>query len=258
MGALFGQTCFKPGMTKCTYGTGGSLLMNTGLKPISSRRGMLATVAWGLDGRVEYALEGLLFVVGAAVQWLRDELKIIDCSEDSESCAMKVPDTNGVYFVPAFVGLSAPYWDPYARGTIVGLTRGANRNHLIRATLESMAYQVKDVIGCMQQDSGIGELEVRVDGGAARNDFLMQFQADLLGSPVMRPKIVEAAARGCAFLAGLSTGFWKDQEELVGTFELDREFTPRMDAKRRKDLYAGWQKAVERSKDWEEHASAPG
>jgi glycerol kinase len=256
MGALFGQTCFKPGMTKCTYGTGGSLLMNTGLKPIPSQRGMLTTVAWGIDGRVEYALEGLLFVVGAAVQWLRDELQIIGSSEESEVCARKVSDTNGVYFVPAFVGLPAPYWDAYARGTIVGLTRGANRNHLVRATLESMAYQIKDVIGCMQKDSGISELEVRVDGGAARNDFLMQFQADLLGSPVMRPKIVEAAARGSAFLAGLSTGFWKDQDELVGTFELDRKFLPQMDAKRRQTLYAGWQKAVERSKDWEEHASA--
>jgi glycerol kinase len=253
MSALFGQACFKPGMTKCTYGTGGSLLMNTGLSPIPSKRGMLTTVAWGLDGRVEYALEGLIFVSGAAVQWLRDELKLISTSEESEACAKQVPDTNGVYFVPAFVGLSAPYWDAYARGTIVGLTRGANRCHLIRATLESIAYQVRDVIDCMRRDSGISDLEVRVDGGAARNDFLMQFQADLLGSQVLRPKIVEAAARGCAFLAGLSTGFWKDQAELEGTFELDRTFGPQCDEKKRAFLYAGWQRAVERSKDWEEH-----
>ncbi len=252
MGALFGQACFKPGMTKATYGTGGSLLMNTGEKPIPSKRGLLTTVAWGFNGRVEYALEGLLFVIGASIQWLRDELKIISSSEESEACARQVSDTNGVYFVPAFVGLSAPYWDPYARGMIVGLTRGANRNHLVRATLESMAYQMKDVIGTMQLESGISELELKVDGGAARNDFLMQFQADLLGSPVMRPKIVEAAARGCAFLAGLSTGFWKDQDELAGTFELDRKFEPQMEETKRRALYAGWLKAVERSKDWVE------
>jgi len=255
MGALFGQACFKPGMTKATYGTGGSLLMNTGEKPIPSTRGLLTTVAWGLNGTVEYALEGLLFIVGASIQWLRDELKIIRTSEESEACAREVSDTNGVYFVPSFVGLSAPYWDPYARGAIVGLTRGANRNHLVRAALESMAYQMKDVIEAMQKDSGISELELRVDGGAAKNDFLMQFQADLLGSPVMRPKIVEAAARGCAFLAGLATGFWKDQNDLSGTFELDRRFVPQIDDKKRRALYAGWQKAVGRSMDWAEHTT---
>jgi len=256
MGALFGQACFKPGMTKATYGTGGSLLMNTGAKPIPSTRGLLTTVAWGLNGTVEYALEGLLFIVGASVQWLRDELRIIRTAEESEECAREVSDTNGVYFVPAFVGLSAPYWDPYARGIIVGLTRGVNRNHLVRAALESMAYQMKDVILAMQKDSGINELELKVDGGAAKNDFLMQFQADLLGSPVMRPKVVEAAARGCAFLAGLATGFWKDLDELVDTFELDRKFVPQIDDEKRRSLYAGWQKAVGRSVDWAEHGAA--
>jgi len=256
MGALFGQACFRPGMTKATYGTGGSLLMNTGAKPVSSRRGLLTTIAWGLNGTVEYALEGLLFIVGASVQWLRDELRIIRTAEESEVCAREVSDTNGVYFVPAFVGLSAPYWDPYARGIVVGLTRGVNRNHLVRAALESMAYQMKDVILAMQKDSGISELELKVDGGAAKNDFLMQFQADLLGSPVMRPRVVEAAARGCAFLAGLATGFWKDQDELVGTFELDRKFMPQISDEDRRALYAGWQKAVARSVDWAEHADA--
>jgi glycerol kinase len=255
--ALFGQACFSPGMTKATYGTGGSLLMNTGDTPINSTTGMLTTVAWGLNGKVEYALEGLLFVVGASVQWLRDELKLIDSSEDSESCAREVPNTNGVYFVPAFVGLSAPYWDQYARGTIVGITRGTNRNHIIRATLESMAYQMRDVIEAMKKDSGIENMELKVDGGASRNDFLMQFQADILGSPVLRPKIVEAAARGCAFLAGIATGFWENQRELSATFELDRRFEPKLDENRRRALYAGWSKAVERSKDWEERAPAP-
>lgn len=252
-GALFGQACFKSGMVKATYGTGGSLLMNTGDTPIESRSGLLTTVAWGLNDRVEYALEGLLFIVGASVQWLRDELRIVDDSEDTEYFAQKVKDTNGVYVVPAFVGLSAPYWDQYARGAIMGLTRGANRNHIIRATLESMAYQIKDVIGCMEGDSGIINTELKVDGGAARNSFLMQFQADLLGVPVLRPKIVESTARGAAFLAGLATGFWKDQAELVDTFELDRRFSPQIGQAERDRLYAGWQKAVERVKDWEDH-----
>jgi len=252
-GALFGQACFEAGMVKATYGTGGSLLMCTGAKPIPSQTGLLTTVAWGLNGKVEYALEGLLFVVGASVQWLRDGLKIVTDSEDTEYFASKVEDTNGVYFVPAFVGLSAPYWDPYARGAIMGLTRGVNRNHIIRATLESIAYQIRDVIGCMEGDAQIRNTELMVDGGAARNNFLMQFQADLLGVPVLRPKIVETTARGAAFLAGLATGFWKDQAELVDTFELDRRFDPVIDQARRDALYAGWQRAVERVKDWEQH-----
>ncbi len=251
--ALFGQACFKPGMVKATYGTGGSLLMNTADTPIPSESGMLTTVAWGLNDKVEYALEGLLFVVGASVQWLRDELGIIQDSADTEYFAQKVKDTNGVYVVPAFVGLSAPYWDQYARGAIMGLTRGANRNHLIRATLESIAYQIRDVIECMEHDSGITNNELKVDGGAARNNFLMQFQSDLLGVPVLRPKIVETTARGAAFLAGLATGFWKDQAELVDTFELDRRFEPEIDQDQRDKLYAGWKKAVGRVRDWEEH-----
>ena len=252
-GALFGQACFKAGMVKATYGTGGSLLMNTGDTPIHSESGLLTTVAWGLNDKVEYALEGLLFIVGASVQWLRDELQIIHDSADSEYFAQKVADTNGVYVVPAFVGLSAPYWDQYARGAILGLTRGANRNHIIRATLESIAYQIRDVIQCMEGDSGIPNNELKVDGGACRNNFLMQFQSDLLGVPVLRPKIVETTARGAAFLAGLATGFWKDQAELVDTFELDRRFAPQIDKATRDRLYAGWQRAVERTKDWEEH-----
>jgi glycerol kinase len=252
-GALFGQACFKSGMVKATYGTGGSLLMNTGDTPIESKSGLLTTVAWGLNDKVEYALEGLLFIVGASVQWLRDELQIVHDSEDTEYFAQKVKDTNGVYFVPAFVGLSAPYWDQYARGAIMGLTRGANRNHVIRATLESMAYQIKDVIGCMEGDSGIINTELKVDGGAAKNNFLMQFQDDFLGVPVLRPKIVESTARGAAFLAGLATGFWKDQAELVDTFELDRRYDPAIDQTQRDKLYAGWRKAVERVKDWEDH-----
>ena len=225
-GSLFGQACFRPGMVKATYGTGGSLQMNTGVAPILSDLGMLTTIAWGLNGKVEYALEGLQFVVGASVQWLRDKLKLIHESKDSEYFASKVADTNGVYFVPAFVGLSAPYWDQYARGAILGLTMGATSNHIIRATLESMAYQIKDVIVCMEKDSGIPNKELRVDGGACMNNFLMQFQADLLGVPVSRPKIVESTARGAAFLAGLATGFWRDQSELQDTFKLDRKFEP--------------------------------
>lgn len=252
-GALFGQACFQAGMVKATYGTGGSLLMNTGFEPIKSESGLLTTVAWGLNGKVEYALEGLLFIVGASVQWLRDELQIIHASEDSEYFAQKVKDTNGVYVVPAFVGLSAPYWDQYARGAIMGLTRGANRNHIIRATLESIAYQIRDVLGCMEKDSAIPLQELKVDGGAAKNNFLMQFQSDLLGVPVLRPKIVESTARGAAFLAGLATGFWKDQAELVDTFELERRYEPAIDQTSRDQLYAGWQKAVERVKDWEAH-----
>lgn len=252
-GALFGQACFSPGMVKATYGTGGSLLMNTGAKPIFSKTGLLTTIAWGINGRVEYALEGLLFVVGASVQWLRDELKLIERSDETDFLASQVPDTNGVYFVPAFVGLSAPYWDQYARGALLGLTRGANRNHIVRAALESMAYQMRDVIGCMENDSGIVTHELKVDGGACKNNFLMQFQADLLGVPVLRPKVTDTTARGAAFLAGLAVGFWKDQSELTQTFELDQIYKPEISQKKRAELYAGWKKSVERVKDWEEH-----
>lgn len=252
-GALFGQACFQEGMAKATYGTGGSLLMNTGEKPIRSETGLLTTIAWGYDGKVEYALEGLLYVVGASVQWLRDELKLISDAAETEALAAAVPDTNGVYVVPAFVGLSAPYWDQYARGAILGLTRGANRNHIVRATLESIAYQIRDVLECMERDAGIPNRELKVDGGVCRNNFVMQFQADLLGVPVIRPKIVESTARGAAFLAGLATGFWKDQKELQHTFELDRMYESSMESWKRDQLYAGWRKAVERTRNWEEH-----
>ncbi|MGW8426242.1 glycerol kinase GlpK [Peribacillus simplex] len=250
--ALFGQACFYEGMTKATYGTGGSLLMNTGENVISSDNGLLTTIAWGLNGKVEYALEGLLYVVGASVQWLRDELNLIKSSEDTEYFAQKVEDTNGVYVIPAFVGLSAPYWDQYARGAILGLTRGANRNHIIRATLESIAYQIRDVIECMEEDSGIVNKELKVDGGACRNNFLMKFQSDLLNVPVLRPQVVESTARGAAFLAGLATGYWEDQEELLNSFKLDKRFNPEMDEEKRTNLYSGWKKAVGRALEWEE------
>lgn len=244
-GALFGQTCFDAGMVKATYGTGGSLIMNTGYEPTKSETGMLTTIAWGLDGRVEYALEGLLYTVGSSVQWLRDELKIIYDAADTEHFAKQVKDTNGVYFIPAFTGLSAPYWDQNARGAIIGLTRGANRNHIIRATLESMAYQIKDVIGCMEADSKIQNVQLKVDGGACKNNFLLQFQSDLLCIPVLRPKVVETTARGAAFLAGLATGFWKSKDELMDTFELDRKFEPNIEDEKRSRLYDGWKKAVQ-------------
>jgi glycerol kinase len=252
-GALFGQSCFEAGMVKATYGTGGSLLMNTGYAPMPSRNNLLTTVAWGIDGKLEYALEGLLFTVGSVVQWLRDELQLIHSAEESELAASQVGDTNGVYVVPAFTGLSAPYWDQYARGTIVGITRGANRNHIIRAALESMAYQIKDVIACMEADSGISLNDLKVDGGAVRNDFVMQFQADLLGVQVLRPKVVDTTAKGAAFLAGLATGFWRDKKDLSNAFSLDRKFTPAMDAGRSANLYAGWGRAVGRARDWEQH-----
>lgn len=244
-GALFGQACFNAGMVKATYGTGGSLIMNTGYEPTKSKTGLLTTIGWGLDGKVEYAIEGLLYTVGSSVQWLRDELKIILDAGDTDYFARKVKDTNGVYFIPAFTGLSAPYWDQNARGAVIGLTRGANRNHIIRATLESMAYQIKDVIGCMEEDSGIKNKQLKVDGGACKNDFLLQFQADLLDIPVLRPKVVETTARGAAFLAGLATGFWQSKDEIMDTFELDREFQPEMSAEQRDELYSGWQDAVQ-------------
>jgi len=250
--ALFGQACFEPGMAKNTYGTGCFMLMNTGNKPVKSDNGLLTTIAWGLNDEVEYALEGSIFVAGAAIQWLRDELKLVDTSPDSEHFAKKVKDTDGVYMVPAFVGLGAPHWDSYARGAIVGLTRGSNKNHLIRATLESLAYQTKDVLDAMEKDSGITLKTLKVDGGACANNFLMQFQADILGVPVDRPSIVETTAMGASYLAGLAVGFWKDQDEVASAWKIDRTFEPMMDADVRSKLYKGWQKAVTRSLGWEE------
>lgn len=252
-GALFGQACFQKGMAKNTYGTGSFVLMNTGAAPVESQTGLLTTIAWGLNDRVEYALEGAIFVTGAAVQWLRDELWAIQDAADTNYFASKVSDTNGVYMVPAFVGLGAPYWDQYARGAIVGLTRGANRDHIVRATLESIGYQTRDVVECMETDSGIETMELKVDGGASNNDFLMQFQADILGVPVMRPQIVETTARGSAFLAGLATGYWNSQDELKNAFELNRQFEPTLTPEYRDQLYRGWKKAVEKARSWEDH-----
>jgi glycerol kinase len=252
-GALFGQACFDSGMAKNTYGTGSFVLMNTGTNRIQSDSGLLTTIAWGIGETVEYALEGAIFVTGAAVQWLRDELWAIHDAADTNYFASKVKDTNGVYMVPAFVGLGAPYWDQYARGAIVGLTRGANRDHIVRATLESIAYQTRDVIECMEKDSGIETRELKVDGGASMNDFLMQFQADILGVPVLRPRIVETTARGSAFLAGLASGFWKSKAELATAFELERQFEPVIGDEEKDRLYAGWKKAVTKAMDWENH-----
>lgn len=249
--ALFGQACYKPGMAKNTYGTGCFMLMNTGEKAVESQSGLLTTIAWGVNGRVEYALEGSIFIAGAVVQWLRDELRIIDNSAQSEEYATKVEDTNGVYLVPAFVGLGAPYWDMYARGVIVGLTRGAKREHIIRAALESIAYQTRDVLEAMQKDSGITLTNLKVDGGAVANNFLMQFQSDILGVPVSRPKVTETTALGAAYLAGLAVGYWKDMDEIASKWQIDREFKPAMAMEVREKLYAGWKKAVKRALDWE-------
>ncbi|MFV9568245.1 glycerol kinase GlpK [Thermoanaerobacter mathranii] len=250
--ALFGQACFKPGMAKNTYGTGCFMLMNTGEKAVPSNTGLLSTIAWGIDGKVEYALEGSIFIAGAAIQWLRDELRIIDNSPQSEEYALKVEDTNGVYVVPAFVGLGAPYWDMYARGTIVGLTRGAKREHIIRATLESIAYQTRDVLEAMQEDSGIRLQALKVDGGASANNFLMQFQSDILGVPVDRPQVIETTALGASYLAGLAVGFWNSREEIEKNWNVDKHFEPAMDNEKREKLYKGWKKAVERAMKWAE------
>lgn len=250
--ALFGQACFEPGMAKNTYGTGGFMLMNTGEEMVTSKNGLLTTIAWGADGKVEYALEGSIFVAGAVVQWLRDELRLISDAKDSEYFAMKVEDNNGVYLVPAFVGLGAPYWDMYARGTIVGLTRGANKNHIIRAALESIAYQTRDVLEAMQEDSNIKLQELRVDGGAVENNFLMQFQSDILGVPVHRPEIIETTALGAAYLAGLAVGFWSNKEEISRRWNVDRVFKTQMAKEKQDNLYKGWKKAVSRSFKWEE------
>lgn len=250
--ALFGQACYKPGMAKNTYGTGCFMLMNTGEKAVPSQNGLLTTIAWGLDGKVEYALEGSIFIAGAVIQWLRDELKIIDNAPQSEEYATKVEDTNGVYLVPAFVGLGAPYWDMYARGTIVGLTRGAKREHIIRAALESIAYQTRDVLEAMEKDSGINLQALKVDGGAVKNNFLMQFQSDILGVPVDRPVVNETTALGAAYLAGLAVGYWKSKEEIAQKWNVDRNFQPKMANDKREGLYKGWKKAVERARKWEE------
>ncbi len=248
--ALFGQACFEPGMAKNTYGTGCFMLMNTGTKPVLSENGLLTTIAWGLDGKVEYALEGSVFIAGAAIQWLRDGMKLIDEAPDSEYYAMKVKDTDGVYVVPAFAGLGAPYWDMYARGAIFGLTRGTSKEHIIRATLDSLAYQTKDVLDAMQKDSKINLNALRVDGGACANDLLMQFQADVLGADVQRPRIIETTALGAAYLAGIAVGFYQ-KEQISKNWQIDNSFTPNMTPSKRKKLYSGWQKAVERTMNWE-------
>ena len=248
--ALFGQLCFEKGMAKNTYGTGCFLLMTTGETPVISDCGLLTSIAVGPTGNVNYALEGSVFMGGATIQWLRDELRLIDDATDTGYFAGKVKDSNGVYLVPAFVGLGAPYWDPYARGAIVGLTRGANRNHIIRAALESIAYQSRDVLDAMQKDSGIRLASLKVDGGAVANDFLMQFQSDIMGTTVVRPKLIETTALGAAFLAGLAVGFWKSTAELSDKFSIDREFEPSLPAEQREQLYAGWQKAVTRAQHW--------
>lgn len=247
--ALFGQGCHQPGMAKNTYGTGCFMLMNTGEKMIHSKAGLLTTIAWGIDGKIEYALEGSVFIAGAAIQWLRDEMKILDSAPDSEYFTSKVNDNGGVYVVPAFAGLGAPYWDMYARGAIFGLTRGANKYHVIRATLESLAYQTRDVLEAMEKDSKIKLKTLRVDGGACANNFLMQFQADILDTPVERPEIIETTALGAAYLAGLAVGFWK-KEEIKDRWQLNQAFEVEMDVVQRQDLYSNWQKAVERTKGW--------
>lgn len=242
--ALFGQTCFERGEVKNTYGTGGFMLMNTGTAPVNSHNGLVTTIAWGVDDKVEYALEGSIFVAGAAVQWLRDELGLIRDAAESEVLAKSVADANGCYVVPAFVGLGAPYWDQYARGAIVGLTRGVNRNHIVRATLESIAYQVNDVLMAMQEDSGMPITSLRVDGGACDNDFLMQFQADILNTSVVRPYCIETTAMGAAYLAGLAVGYWRSKEEILANHVIAAEFKPQMGQAKRESLLQGWHNAV--------------
>jgi len=252
-GALFGQTCFGKGQAKNTYGTGCFLLLNTGETPVFSQRGLLTTVAYGLEPqRCAYALEGSVFIAGAAIQWLRDGMKIITRAAESEPLAAGLSGNDGLYFVPAFVGLGAPYWDMYARGAILGITRGTTQAHLARAALESIAYQTRDVLECMEKDSGIKLKELRVDGGAAANSFLMQFQADLLGVPVLIQETTETTALGAAYLAGLAVGFWKDRDQLARNFRVRKKFVPRMPAKHREALYGKWKKAVEKARGWEE------
>ena len=245
--ALFGQTCFAPGEAKNTYGTGGFMLMNTGDKPVNSKHGLVTTIAWGVDGKVEYALEGSIFIAGAAVQWLRDQLGLVKNAAESEAMATAVPDTNGCYMVPAFVGLGAPYWNQYARGCIVGLTRGVNANHIVRATLEAIAYQVSDVLEAMEEDSGITLSGLRVDGGACANNFMMQFQADIMDTKVQRPCCIETTAIGAAYLAGLAVGYWKSKEEILTNHHIESEFIPNMTEEKRAGLLEGWHNAVNAS-----------
>ncbi len=246
--ALFGQACFSPGTAKNTYGTGGFLLMNTGDEPVSSKNGLVTTIAWGLGGKITYALEGSIFVAGAAIQWLRDELKLISSAGETECLCKEVPDTCGVYLVPAFVGLGAPYWDPYARGALTGLTRGANRSHIVRATVESMAYQTYDVLHAMEQDAGIPLAELRVDGGAAANSFLLQFQSDITGVPVLRPSTLETTALGAAYLAGLAVGYWDDLTEIRRNWQVSAAFNPELSQEKAKEKVNGWHHAVKQAR----------
>lgn len=248
--ALFGQTCFDVGEGKSTYGTGSFLLVNTGEKPVFSKNGLVTTIAWGLDGKVNYALEGSVFVCGAAIQWLRDEINILEKSSDSEAMAMAVEDSCGLIVVPAFVGLGAPYWDPYARGAVMGITRGANKNHLVRATLESLAYQTRDLIDAMTDDLGTRITSLKVDGGACSNNFLMQFQSDILNCTVKRPVCVETTSLGAAYLAGLAVGYWENKEDVVHNWQTDRIFEPSMEDEKREELLKEWKKAVSRVRDW--------
>ena len=248
--ALFGQTCFSPGDSKCTYGTGAFLLMNTGSRPIFSKNGLVTTIAWGLDGKVDYALEGSIFVAGAAIQWLRDELRFIESAADTEYMAQKVKDTNGCYVVPAFTGLGAPHWDAYARGAVMGLTRGVNKYHIIRATLDSIVYQTDDVLHAMQADAGIRLSALKVDGGASANNYLVQTQADISDAPVLRPACVETTAMGAAYLAGLAVGYWKNLDEIRKNWSVDRYFEPKITDFERKNRTDGWKKAVNATRNW--------
>jgi glycerol kinase len=247
--ALFGQGCFQEGAAKNTYGTGCFVLLNTGRRPVSSER-LITTIAWSLNGEPHYALEGSIFVAGAAIQWLRDGLRVLEDTAESEALASAVEDSGGVYLVPAFVGLGAPHWDMYARGAVLGLTRGTTREHLVRAALESIAFQTRDVLAVMEAEAGIAFPELRADGGAARNNLLMQIQANVLGRPVLRPAITETTALGAAYLAGLGVGLWKDTNQVARHWRLDRRFEPEMSEERRQELYEGWQRAVERARRW--------
>ena len=249
---MFGQACFHEGQAKNTYGTGGFMLVNTGKNIAPSKNRLLNTIAWGLDGEVYYALEGSVFVSGATIQWLRDELGLIGSAAETEAMAQEVSDTAGAYIVPAFTGLGAPYWDPYARGAILGLTRGVNRNHIARAALESMAYQTCDLVQAMTEDLGCGISMFKVDGGASANNFLLQFQADMIGQPVYRPVCIETTSLGAAYLAGLATGYWKDQADILSNWQLDRRFDPQMGEEQRNQLLDGWHKAVQRALEWSE------
>ena len=248
--ALFGQTCFEPGDSKCTYGTGAFLLMNTGDKPILSNNGLVTTIAWGIGDQVTYALEGSIFVAGAAIQWLRDELRFIESAADSEYMAQKVKDTNGCYVVPAFTGLGAPYWDAYARGAVVGLTRGVNKYHIVRATLDSMTYQTNDVLTAMEADSGIKLAALKVDGGASANNYLVQTQADISGAPVLRPQCVETTAMGAAYLAGYAVGYWKTMADIRQNWAVNQRFEPKITQEEREKRVKGWKKAVRCTMDW--------